>query len=192
VHIRKGLPFSFELGSRIGWVEKSRMATLTGEVKWALNEGFTYLPDVGVRASVTRLINGREFDLTTGGVDLGVGKQFAIGGMITMTPYVGWNLVWVGANSTSVDFRPERTQQEATASTTSQLTDTNVYDPVAFFSNSHNRFYGGLRFIGGVVQMLVEGSYTSMGKFRDDTTTPGTDRTLPEIVAINFSLGLDF
>jgi hypothetical protein len=190
VHVRKGLPFSFELGSRIGWVEKSRMATLTGEVKWALNEGFTYLPDVGIRASVTRLLNSRELDVTSGGVDIGVGKQFAIGGMITLTPYVGWNLIWVGASSGSVDFRPERTQQEATANPTAQLADSNVYDPVAFFSNSHNRFYGGVRFIGGVVQLLFEVSYASMGKFNDPTTS--ADRVLPDVAAINVSFGLDF
>ncbi len=191
VHVRKGLPFSLELGSRIGWVEKSRMATLTGELKWALNEGFTYLPDVGVRASVTRLLNSRELDVTSGGVDIGVGKQFAIGGMITLTPYVGWNLIWVGASSSPVDFRPERTQQEATASATAQLVNTEVYDPVGFFANSHNRFYGGVRFIGGVVQLLVEFSYASMGKFSDPTTGP-SDRTLPDVTALNFSVGLDF
>ncbi len=30
------------------------MVAATGEVKWAVNEGFTYLPDIGVRGHVTR------------------------------------------------------------------------------------------------------------------------------------------
>ncbi len=186
VHVRKGLPFSFELGSRISWVEKSRMVAVTGELKWALNEGFTYLPDVGVRASVTRLVNGRDFELTTGGVDLGVGKQFAIGGMITFTPYVGWNLLFVGASSATVDFNPGRTQQAATSSSTAQLDskEAGPFDAVGFFANRNNRFYGGLRFIGGVMQLMAEFSYTI------PDTAGGFEG--PSILAINFGVGLDF
>src|SRR5205807_936694 len=90
VHIRKGLPFSFELGARVGWIEQSRMYVGMLELKWALNEGFTYLPDIAVGGRIAKLMNSRDFDLTTGGLDVSVGKQFAIAGMVTLTPYVGW------------------------------------------------------------------------------------------------------
>ena len=50
VHVRKGLPFSFELGARVGWIDRSSMFAATGELKWAVNEGFTWLPDIAVRA----------------------------------------------------------------------------------------------------------------------------------------------
>ena len=50
----------------------------TAEVKWAINEGFAYLPDLGVKVSATRLFNAAELNLTALGVDLGIGKQFAL------------------------------------------------------------------------------------------------------------------
>ncbi|MFL5318242.1 MAG: hypothetical protein ACJ790_01200, partial [Myxococcaceae bacterium] len=67
VHIRKGLPWSFELGTRVAWIDQSRMAAGTVEIKWALNEGFTFLPDLGIRGYGTRLFNNRDFDLTAAG-----------------------------------------------------------------------------------------------------------------------------
>jgi len=188
VHIRKGLPFSTEMGARIAWIERSRMFAATGEVKYALNEGFKYIPDLGIRLHLSRLLNARELNLTTAGADLGLGKQFSIGGMVTLTPYVGWNLVWVSAKSGQIDFRPERTQEEALASTTSQLNETNVFEELAWAENMQNRFYGGLRFIGGIVQLGAEFSASNLAQFKsgDATVAPS------QVQAWNFTLGLDF
>lgn len=194
MHIRKGLPWSFEIGARAGWIEKSRMAVGTGEIKWALNEGFVFLPDLGARGYVTRLFNTKDFDLTAAGLDLGIGKQFAIGGMITLTPYAGWNLVWVAANSNSIDFDPGRTYESSITSPAAQFQNTGVYDEVTMGANSHNRFYGGLRFVGGALQLSAEYSVSQLPPISvptgngDETTTVD----LPNVTAINFALGLDF
>ncbi len=189
LHVRKGLPWSFEFGFRGGWVEKSRMGIATFELKWALNEGFAYLPDVGIRGNVSKLINSRDFDLTAGGLDVGIGKQFAIAGMVTITPYVGWNLIFVGASSGTVDFRPTRTLVEADGAS-DQFRDYFVFTSLQAAANTHNRFYGGFRFIGGVAQLGAEVSYSVIGRFRD--TTSGEDRDVPAVLAINGTLGLDF
>lgn len=196
VHVRKGLPWSFELGARGGWIEKSRMGVATLELKWSVNEGFTYLPDVGVRGSVTKLVNSRDFDLTAGGIDIGIGKQFALGGMVTLTPYVGWNLVFVGASTGNIDFHPSRTLVDADSSS-EVFRDFYVFTPLQAAANSHNRFYGGVRFIGGVVMLGGEVSYSVLGKFHDCTPV-GTcaevneDRLVPAVLAINTTIGLDF
>jgi hypothetical protein len=189
VHIRKGLPLSFELGAKMGWVEKSRMGVGTIELKWAVNEGFTYLPDIAVRGSITKLINSRDFDVTVGGLDLGIGKQFAIGGMITFTPYVGWNLLFVGASSNNVDFNPGRSPAQAD-DPAAQFTDIYTYDNLQAAQNSHNRFYGGLRFRGGPLVLTAELSYSVIGKFKDSNT--GTDREVPSLLALNGAIGLEF
>lgn len=180
MHVRKGLPFSLEVGARAAWIEKSNMAAGTVELKWAFNEGFAYVPDVALRTFVTRLANARDFDLTAAGADFGLGKQFTLAGASTLTPYVGWNLVWVGATSGTVDFRTDRTREEALASRTAQIQDTAVFEPVPFMANRHNRFYGGLRFIVGALQLGGEASYSNLG------------RGLPAVVAYNATLGLDF
>lgn len=193
IHLRKGLPFSFEVGSRVGWLDKSRMGVVSVEGKWALNEGFAYLPDVGLRGHVSRLVNSRDFHLTTMGLDVGVGKQLAVGGMVTLTPYVGWNLVWVSAQSNTVDFRPDRTFSESVATPDAPLRDTAVFDDVDFGPNGHNRFYGGLRFIGGVVQLGLEVSLSTLGKLRVPTGPDTTEeKTLPAVTAVNTTFGLDF
>lgn len=194
LHVRKGLPWSFELGMRGMWIEKSRMAAATGEVKWALNEGFTFLPDLGARGYVTRLFNTKDFDLTAAGLDLGIGKQFAIGGMVTLTPYAGWNLVWVAASSNSIDFNPGRNYQDSIASPNAQFNDTSVFDDVTMGANSHNRFYGGLRFIGGALQLGAEYSLSQMPRILVPTGngTETTEQQLPNVTAFNFTVGLDY
>lgn len=193
VHIRKGLPFSFELGTRVAWLDQSRMAAGTVEVKWAVNEGFAYLPDIGIRGFGTRLFNNRDFDLAAAGLDLGIGKQFAIGGMVTLTPYVGGNLVWTGASTNNVDFNRSRTYEESIATPTAQLQDTAVFDEVKLRDNQHTRVYGGVRFIGGVIQIGVEMSYSMLGSVdvdNGDGTT--TSRPVPNVSSYNVTLGLDF
>lgn len=186
-HVRKGLPFSMEVGARVGAILESSMWAATLEYKWALNEGFAYLPDIGVRGHVTKLLNGRDFDLTVGGLDLGVGKQFAIGGMVTLTPYVGWNLAFTGASSGNVDFRPDRSLQEADTPNT-QFKDVTTFDGVFAYANTHNRFYGGVRFIGGALMVGFEISYALIGKFSDASG----EREVPGVLGLNTTLGLDF
>jgi hypothetical protein len=188
IHIRKGLPWSFEVGVRAAWFEKSRMGTGTLELKWALNEGFTYLPDIGIRGHVTKILNSRDFDVTAGGLDLGIGKQFAIGGMVTLTPYVGWDLTFVGASTGNVDFNPTRPLSEADQPS-AQFTDYYVFDSVLAAANTNNRFYGGFRFIAGVVMLGFEVSYTVLGSFNDSRI--GVVK-MPAVLTYNSTIGFDF
>jgi hypothetical protein len=189
VHLRKGLPWSFEIGARAAWVEKSKMGAGTLELKWALNEGFTFLPDVGVRGHITKLVNSRDFDLTAGGVDLGLGKQFSIAGMATLTPYLGWDLIFVGASSTAVEHNPERGLAGAEAANAAYV-DYQPYAGVSAGNNVINRFYGGARLIVGVAMLGVEVSSTVLGSFKDATV--GTVNLDESVWATNFMLGLDF
>ena len=197
IHIRKGLPWSFELGVRAAWFEKSRMGTGTVELKWALNEGFTYLPDICVRGHVTKILNSRDFDVTAGGLDLGIGKQFAIAGMVTLTPYIGWNLVFVGASTNNVDFQPDRTLAQSDAPT-DQFKNYYIFENVLAATNTNNRFYGGFRFIAGVVMLGFEFSYTTLGSFTDskigtvDAECTGRQVCMPAVKAYNFTGGFDF
>ncbi len=192
-HARKGLPFSLELGGRVGWVEKSSQVVATGELKWAANEGFTYLPDFGVRGHVTKLFGARDLGLTVMGLDFGVGKQFPLGGMVTLTPYGGLDLGFVGATSSRIDFNTNRTFDESTGNDSREaLTDTAVYRKVSFGSNINQRLYGGVRFIGGVLQLGAELSLTRTGSVSYEENGSTVDRGLPAVFAFNTTLGLDF
>lgn len=185
IHVRKGLPFSFEVGARAAWFPNSRMGMGGLELKWAVLEGFTYMPDIAVRGFINKLINSRDFDLTAGGLDLGLGKQFAIAGMVTLTPYVGWSLVFVGASTSNIDFRRSRTLAEGDVEL---FKDYYIFTSLQAVQNIHNRFYGGLRFIGGHAFVNAELSYSVMPDFKDNNET----RSIAGVLAGTASIGLDF
>jgi hypothetical protein len=195
-HVRKGLPFSLELGGRVGWIEKSSQVVGTGELKWAVNEGFTWLPDIGVRGHVTKLFGARDLNLTVLGLDFGVGKQFPLGGMVTLTPYGGLDLGFVGATSSRLDFGTSRTFEDTTENNSrAALENTSAYRKVSFGDNMNQRLYGGVRFIGGVLQLGAELSLTRTGSV--DTPVNGNPDAIesvgvPAVFAFNTTLGLDF
>lgn len=192
LHVRKGLPFSVELGGRVGWVEKSRMVAATGEAKWAVNEGFTYLPDIGVRGHVTKLMGAQDLSLTAVGLDAGIGKQFPLGGMVTLTPYGGLDFTFVSAKSSLLDFNPTRTPGSAQGNNSlDAFTDTASFGRLHYSDNMTQRIYGGARFVGGVLQLGAEISFTRLGSA---PVTDGSEETrgLPTVVTFNTSLGLDF
>lgn len=218
-HFRKGLPFSFEVGARVGYLSGSHLAFGMIEFKWALNEGFLFVPDLGVRGFSSRLVGSRDFDVTSAGLDIGLGKQFAIGGMVTLTPYAGWNIIWASGTSNVIDFFPERlhwkdptTGQPAPYNAITRGTDrTNVFNEVMMGNNYSNRFYGGLRFIGNVVEVGAEVSYvqlsTRLGACRKaadpppqphDCTVDGNGRVAVDgvsnrsVLAVSAKAGVDF
>ncbi|HEX8705350.1 MAG TPA: hypothetical protein VF815_41340 [Myxococcaceae bacterium] len=191
VHVRKGLPFSIEMGGRVGWVERSRMLAATAELKWAVNEGFTYLPDIGVRGHVTRLVGVRDFSLTAAGVDAGVGKQFPLGGMVTLTPYGGVDFTFIRAESSVIDFNPNRSYEDTVGSPLAGFENTAAYERLGFTDNMNQRIYGGVRFIGGVLQLGAEISVTRLGSVKEVDAGTQT-RSLTSVLAFNTSLGLDF
>jgi hypothetical protein len=192
-HVRKGLPFSLELGGRVAWVEKSRMVAATGEVKWAVNEGFTYLPDIGVRGHVTKLMGAQDLNLTSVGLDAGIGKQFPLGGMVTLTPYGGLDFTFVSAESTLLDFDPSRSPGSAQGNNNSldAFKNTGSYGRLHYSDNMTQRIYGGARFVGGVLQLGAEISFTRLGS-APEADGSETTRGLPTVVTFNTSLGLDF
>lgn len=196
LHFRKGLPFSFELGTRVAWIDKSSTFAGTFEAKWAVNEGFAFLPDIGMRLYATRAFNIRDTELGAGGFDVGIGKQFAVGGMITLTPYAGWNLVFVGAKARKpLDFDPDRVIDET--DTLQDLVGPQAmgsYGELKMFDkgSAQNRFYLGTRFIGGIIQLGAELSYTALGSLDVETTRGAEEWALPGITAMSFTLGLDY
>ncbi|MBN2716404.1 MAG: hypothetical protein JXX14_11155 [Deltaproteobacteria bacterium] len=99
IHVRKGLPWSFELGSSIGYLGHSELITLGGEVKWSLFEGYSkgvlgVLPDLAVRGTVNRVIGQSDVDMTLVGVDGSISRPFGIAGVMSIEPYAGYQLMW--------------------------------------------------------------------------------------------------
>jgi hypothetical protein len=112
VHIRKGLPWSLEIGSSVSYLAQSELVGLGGEVKWSLFEGYRHgfrgpLPDVAVRASVTRILGESDVDMTIIGLDGSISYNFGIGGMVRLIPYMGFQYLWTIVRVEPLTYRED-------------------------------------------------------------------------------------
>lgn len=104
LHVRKALPFSFELGGRLIYLTKSSYLAAQGEAKWALNEGSDRLPDFGVRVAHTRLFGQRDWSLGATDLDFTVSKRWGVNGVTSFTPYLAARFTFVAASTEKIDF----------------------------------------------------------------------------------------
>jgi hypothetical protein len=104
LHVRKALPFSFELGGRLIYLNKSSYMAAQGEAKWALNEGSDVIPDFGVRVAHTRLFGQREWNLGATDLDFMVSKRWGVNGVTSFTPYLAARFTFVTASTEQLDF----------------------------------------------------------------------------------------
>ena len=112
---KKGFWFpvpSFEIGGGIRHLINSRMFSGIVTAKLALHEGFQGLPvpALAVRGSASRVFNTPGFNLTVAGLDFSISKAFGVGSLFNLTPYLGYQLLWIVADSAVLDATPNRDQ----------------------------------------------------------------------------------
>ena len=105
--VRKGLPYSFEVGGVLSYLHDSRLWGIAVEVKWAFVEGFEYAPDFGLRAHLNTVVGSRDIAMLSTGADLMIGKTFGLGGLVQLTPYGGYAFTYVRASSHVLGFFSE-------------------------------------------------------------------------------------
>lgn len=150
-HARKGLPFSFEIDASVAHLTNSEMVWLGGGVKWSLNEGFIYIPDLAVRGFGGVLTGAPDLNLVNAGFDVSLSKSFGLGGIFSLTPYAGYSLVFVIASSRVLDADPGF-----------GLTPSGGYAPEFVFAQktqNASRGFVGLRFVVDVFTLTVEGNF---------------------------------
>ncbi len=106
LQLRKGLPFSLELGGSLVHLVESNMFTLGAELKWALVEGIKYAPDIAIRASVNRLLGNTQLDMLTGSADATISKSFGLSSTVQLSPFAGYAHNLVHAASHVLDATP--------------------------------------------------------------------------------------
>ena len=146
------MPFSFEVGTQVSYIPDSELFNLGAEVKWALNEGFYYIPDLAFRVAINHMVGAKDFELTTGGWDVSISKPFGVGGMLTLTPYAGYNMLFVHASShVVVAINPDDTFTNW------------VFNEVNWKNNAFHRLFFGLRLTTFIFQVVAEGAFTLDG-----------------------------
>lgn len=155
LQVRKGLPFSFEVAGNMAYLFASEMFTLGGDVKWALNEGFYYFPDVAVRGTVNTLMGADDLNLVTAGWDVSMSKAFALAGTVSLTPYVGYQQLYIVASSRLLNAYPQDPRPPQSDPSNAQR----VFSPEFVFPQQNiqvNRFVAGGRLNVWILSFLVE------------------------------------
>ena len=103
--VRKGLPWSGEIGASVGWIGGSSTGVVGGWARVAVLEGYRPLPDVSVRLGYSGYVGNDELDLGT--LDLGVtlGTTWGVGRIIGVntgqfSPWLSFQTLRVSANPT--------------------------------------------------------------------------------------------
>jgi hypothetical protein len=107
LRVRKGLPYSFELGAVATYLDNSEMWAFGGEVKWAPNEAVEAFPvDVAIRAGVNRILGESDLDMTVMDFDFVLSRGFGVAGVANVAPYMAYEPVFVYARSKVLDATP--------------------------------------------------------------------------------------
>lgn len=158
LQVRKGLPFSFEVAGNMAYLFNSEMFTLGADVKWALNEGFEYIPDLALRGTVNTLMGSRDLNLYTAGGDISVSKAFGIAGIMVVTPYLGAQGLWIIGSSRLLNAYPQDPRPPQFDDNPNPLNET--FSPEFVFSQYTTnvyRFFVGTRFNVWILNLVVEG-----------------------------------
>lgn len=166
VHVRKALPFSFEMGGRMIYLAESSYFAGQLEGKWALHEGFRHVPDLAVRAAYTRLFGQRDWNLSATDLDLVVSKRWGVKGVTSLTPYVAARLTFVSASSDRMDFAPAPGGIADPDREPADLVRTQAAFP--HFSARLYRTTLGLRFTAYAVSLAAEATYFGGASPSDD------------------------
>ena len=182
VHVQKALPFSLEFGGRLMWLNASDYYAAQGEAKWAVCEGFRYIPDIAFRAAYTRMLGVNNWDLSATDLDVLVSVRFAIRGVMALTPYVAARLTYVNSSTERMDFAPNRSGGVAVTPTDRVSTE----DAFPGFSPTLYRTTFGLRYSIWALTAALEATYFS-GSFGSSSVYQGA--TVPSSFSGAASVG---
>jgi len=99
LHMRKGLPFSLEVEGVFNWLAQSEMFYVGAGLRWAITEGWWFLPDVSVRGHVGTIVGASQLSLVNVNVDFAISYTWGMGGIASITPYAGYSLLNIHTSS---------------------------------------------------------------------------------------------
>lgn len=175
--VRKGLPFSFEVGANFSWLVESELFSPGIEVRWALQEGYRLAPDFGLRGSVNHMVGNRDMSLTVVGLDAVVSKGFGIAGMMHLAPYLSWSLLMIAASSRVIDPTP---------TVETDIGQNFVFDELVAPENIHHKLTLGARALFSILNLSVQGEFEMLRK------TPTGTSFFGSVATLSVKLGLEY
>ncbi len=185
---RKGLWPGLEIGAGAKHMFDSRMWAMGGYAKIAFHEGFHHLPipSIAARGSFSRLVGARDMNLSTAAFDVSLSHVFGVGKTFNITPYAGYQALFIFANSGVLDVTPGTDEFLMPA----QSSEFVFRDSGAIV---RHRPFLGARFIFSVMRLALEYQIVpgggSDGELEDGTVVEDLSSLQHQFT---ISLGLDF
>jgi hypothetical protein len=193
VHVRKGLPYGFELGGRFSYLAQSSYFAGQVEGKWAFVEGFKDYPDVALRVAWTKVLGPPELDLSTTELGLLASKRFGVSAVASLTPYLALRLTRLDASTRALAYGAD---YPATPPATPLPPDQALLSSGAFptVSSTLYRTTAGLRFTTFAVSMAAELTYYGGGQQGEEAPAVGEYRrySVPASFSGAFKFGFAF
>lgn len=145
LHMRKGLPFSLEVEGVFNWLADSEMFYVGGGLRWAITEGWWFMPDISIRAHVGTIVGASELSLINVNMDIAVSYTWGLGGIVGITPYAGYSLLTSWASSRPIPILQSN----------GKFTE-NVFDRV---NNHLSRGFIGVELKGDYFVFGIEGEF---------------------------------
>lgn len=170
IHLRKGLPFSLEVGGTITHLFNSELWGVGLDVKFALLEGFRSLPDFAIRGNIHTILGANDINILLSGGDAVLSKEFGIGGVLRVAPYVGYNLIYIHGSSHAITFFTEA-PAGSTAGGCPNGTDKKLCSRVALFDDVDEIVHRGIIGFQLVTTVLSVGFEIAIAKDTQTYTT---------------------
>jgi hypothetical protein len=108
---RKGFGFGFEITGSVGFMPQTSILSGGADVRISLLEGFRrgiggILPDIAAGAGVRTITGTPQVQITVMGLDGQISKPFPIADSSVLTPWVGYQYLFIYGDSGLVDLTP--------------------------------------------------------------------------------------
>lgn len=117
VRLRKGFGFGLEVGTQFGWLADTSLISGGADLRIAILEGFRdgfagYLPDLAVAGSVRTITGTSQVQITVPSVQGVISKPITIADSGQLTPWFGYQYLWMFGDSGILDFTPATDPQQ--------------------------------------------------------------------------------
>jgi len=193
---RKGLWPGLEIGGGATHVFDSSMWAMGGYGKFALHEGFHHLPipSIAVRGAFSRLLGAKDFNLTTASVGASISHVFGLGKTFSLTPYVGYEALFVISRSQVLDSTPacDEFPDNFNEDQCTAMTGSSEFVYKNSGAITRHRPYLGARLIFSVIRLGFEAMIVPAGSSSGDVDGQTVSDQSGLQQQYTFSVGLDF
>ena len=185
---RKGLWPGIEVGAGATHLFNSRMWTISGYGKVALHEGFHHLPipSIALRGMFSRLVGAEDMNMTTASADVSISHVFGLGKTVNLTPYGGYQALFIIARSGVLDVTPKTDEYLNPSGALSEFV---FKDAGAIL---RHRPFIGLRLIFSVIRVTAEAMIVPKGGREGKLNGTSVADNSGMQQQYTLSLGLDF